>query len=254
MTMVLLIFMKKLLFILILILFVLPARAQERGVFTARVIKLNFVTAHEVVSVLSAMKSPEGKVVVNEEGRSIAIMDTSERVAAMDTLVRQMDIQTVSAAIPLQFGRADEAVGEVRGFLTQSVGMISTDNTTNAVLVTDTPAVVDRVRRTVAAFDQRGRKFVFEAKLIHITLDDEHLQGVDWAGIVADHQQFKLEGAYEFLSRRGYPPVLSFGTIEDKDLTPLIEALDTVGLVREYPVVDVMAGTCLLYTSPSPRD
>ncbi len=235
-------FMRILLFIVLTFISFGSARADQPGGLSARVIKLNFVTPQEVAPVLSEMKSAEGKVVVNEEGHSIVVMDTPERVATMEALVRQMDIQTVTAVLPLKFGRADVVVGEVRGLLTQSVGTIRAESAANTITVTDMPGVVDKVRRVVESFDLRGRKFIVEAKLIHITLDDEHVQGVDWAGIVADHQQFKLEGAYEFLGGRGRSPTMSLGTIEDKDLIPLIEALDTVGIVREYPVVDVLTG------------
>ncbi|MBF0594944.1 MAG: hypothetical protein HQL22_08240 [Candidatus Omnitrophica bacterium] len=215
---------------------VYAAEAGEPGV---RIIKLSFAHVYDVATVLTAMKGPDGKVIANEEGKSVVLMDTPDKVRAMEAVIRQMDVQTVTAVIPLKFSRANEVLDSVRALLTQSVGVIAADMAANTITVTDTPVTVERVRRAVEALDPRGRKIVLEAKLVHVVLDDEHLDGVDWSGIVADHQNFRLEGQYRFLGGKGKGEALSLGTIESPDFVPLIEALDTVGIVKEYPVSDV---------------
>ncbi len=215
------------------------ASAADGAEPSVRIVRLNFAQVYEVTAVLTQMKSSDGKVIANEEAKSVVLMDTPERIRAMEALIRQMDIQTVTVEIPLKFSRANEVLDSVRGLLTQSVGAITADMKKNQIVVTDAPAVVDKVRRAVEALDPRGRKIILEAKLVHVVLDDEHLDGVDWSGIVADHQKFRLEGHWGFLSGKGKGESLSLGTIEGADFVPLIEALDTVGIVKEYPVSDV---------------
>jgi hypothetical protein len=78
-----------------------------------------------------------------------------------------------------------------------------------------------------------------EAKLVHIVLNEDHLNGVDWAGIVSDIRDIRLEGSYPFLNSGGRGALLSLGVIADEDLQPLVEALDTVGIVKEYPEADI---------------
>ena len=178
-------------------------------------------------------------MIANEESKSVVLMDTPDTVSAMEAFIRQVDIQTVTLEIQLKFGRASEVLDSVRPLLTQSVGTISADMTANTITVTDTPSIADKVRRLAETLDSRGRKIILEAKLVHIVLDDEHLSGVDWSGIVADHQNFRIEGKYGFSGGKDKDPLISLGTIDGSDFVPLIEALDTVGIVKEYPVVDV---------------
>ncbi|MEI6438290.1 MAG: secretin N-terminal domain-containing protein [Candidatus Omnitrophota bacterium] len=204
-----------------------------------KIIKVNFAQVYDVATVLTQIKGPEGKVIANEEAQSVVLMDTPDRIKAMEALIRQMDIQTVTVEIPLKFSRANEVLDNVRSLLTQSIGTINADMKANKIRVTDTPLVVEKVRKAVEALDPRGRKIILEAKLVHVVLDDEHLDGVDWSGIVADHQNFKLEGKGVFLGGKDRGESLSIGTIEGADFIPLIEALDTVGIVKEYPVTDV---------------
>jgi hypothetical protein len=208
-----------------------------------KIIRLNFAAAGQVVGFLNAIKSSDGKVAVNEDGKTVALMDTPERLRAMESLIRQVDIQTVTAWIPLKFSQAGAILDQVRPLLTQSVGVIAADAATNRLVVTDCTAVIDRIRRAVEQLDPRGRKVMIEAKLVHVALDDEHLNGVDWSGIVEDHQQLHLDGRYVFLSGRDSGETLSLGTIEALDYVPLTEALDTVGVVKELPLTSVTVGS-----------
>ncbi len=234
--------MKHLLFYMYIAVLVLGAgglRADDAfpGNAAVKIVKLSFASLQQTAAMLTEIKSPEGKVAVNEEAHSLVLMDGPDRIRMMEALIAQIDIQILTAEIPLKFSRADEVLDRVRPMLTRSVGIITADMIANTIKVTDSPAVVDKVRRAVEALDPRGRKVILEAKLVHVVLDDQHLDGVDWSGIVADHQHFRLGGQYLFLG--GKEKTLSLGTIEAVDFVPLIEALDTVGVVKEYPVVDV---------------
>ena len=204
-----------------------------------RIVKLNFASVTETVGLLNAIKSADGKVAANEEARTVVLMDSPERIKAMVSLISQVDVQTVTAEIQLKFSRAGEVLDKVRSLLTQSVGVITADAAANKILVTDTPSVVEKVKRAVEQLDPRGRKILLEAKLVHVALDDEHVNGVDWSGIVEDHQNIHLSGRYSFLGNKDSGELLSLGTIEGSDFVPLIEALDTVGVVKEYPVRDI---------------
>lgn len=231
---------------LLVLLFAAPGFSDEpaSGDVAVKMIRVNFVPLRSLATLLEEVKSTEGKVIVREESGTLVLMDTAERVLVMEGLVAQIDVQKVTRNFSLHFADILTAVDDVRPLLTQSIGAIAADTSTGIITVTDTPLVVEQVRRALDLFDARGRLFILEAKLIHITLDDENLNGVDWAGIVADYQTLTLEGVYGFLGGKGRPTVLNFGTLEAQDFTPLVEALDTLGQVREYPLgtVQIEAG------------
>jgi type IV pilus assembly protein PilQ len=205
-----------------------------------RVIKLHYVLLKELLPLLLELKSGDGKVIPNEEARSVAVMDTPEKVKAMEALIREVDLQTGTATLTLQNVRAGDICDEVRALANPSVGSVECDTVGDRIQVTDTLAGLEKLRRAVAALDARGLNILLEARLVHIVLNEEHLNGVDWAGIVSDVRDVRLEGAYSFMNSGSRGALLSLGVVADEDLSPLVEALDTVGIVKEYPETDIM--------------
>jgi len=83
-----------------------------------------------------------------------------------------------------------------------------------------------------------------EPNVVQIILNDEHRGGVDWGAIVSDFHTALLKKAND--------PVwhdtkyrLSFGTVSQDDYAVLLDALDTVGKMSQFPQppVKVVAGT-----------
>ncbi len=204
---------------------------------TSRLIKLNFASLGEAQKLLEEMKTPQGKVVVNEEAKTILLIDSVAKVKEMEAFLADFDVQTTVMTLVLKNVRAQVIVPEVRRMLTQSIGAVQANVEDNVLVVTDTLARVEKVRKAVEAIDARGRVMVLEAKLVHVVLNDEHPDGVDWSGILEDAQRIRLSGKYDFLAGPDTGRALSFGMILNDDFATLIEALDTVGVVEEYPLV-----------------
>ena len=205
----------------------------------SKLIKLNFISPAEALKLLEEMKSPQGKAVVNEEARTVLLVDTRERIRAMERFVADIDVPVTTAVVKLKNVRSEALVPEVKRMLSQSVGSVQADAAANTLTVTDTVARVELVRKTVAAIDARGRVIILEGKLVHVILNDEHPQGIDWDGIVEDHQRVRLMGRYDFLTESDSGRALGYGMILNDDFPTLIEALDTVGIVQEYPLASV---------------
>ena len=212
------------------------AFGQER---VTKVIKLNFIVAKDILSLLSEMKSADGKIIPNEEMKSVLLMDSAEKVKAMEALIQEVDVQTVTSVIPVKYSRAEDILEEVKNMVTRSLGGISCDSKENQLVVTDTLVKVEKIRKLIEILDARGRKVILQAKLVHVVLNEEHLNGVDWAGIVSDFQNLRLEGSYDFLNGGGKKNILSLGIIAEDEFSTLLEALDTVGFAKEYPLSDI---------------
>ncbi len=202
----------------------------------SKIIKLSFVAPDDVQKILDEVKSSQGKVVVNPEAKTVLLMDSSSKVQAMERLLAEVDVSVITSTIMLKNVRPESLVAEVRRLLTQSIGSVEANPGDNSLVVTDTPVRIERVRKAVEGMDSRGRVMVLEAKLIHVVLNDEHRNGVDWTGIVDDYQRMRMVRKYEFLVGTDNGRALSLGMIRKDDFTTLIEALDTVGFVQEYPL------------------
>lgn len=206
----------------------------------SKLVKLHVMPLRDAFKILDEMKSAKGKLVANEEAGTIFIMDDRAKVKEMERLLIEVDVPVSTAVITLRHVMVEALVPEVRGLLTRGIGAVDADAKANTLTVTDTLARVEKVRRAVAAADARGRVMVLEAKLVRILLDDEHRGGVDWAGIVEDYQRVRLPAGYDFLAEGNSGRALGLGMIASDEFATLIEALDTVGIVQEYPLSSVM--------------
>ncbi|MFH0753871.1 MAG: secretin N-terminal domain-containing protein [Candidatus Omnitrophota bacterium] len=202
----------------------------------SRIIKLNFVAPSDAQKMLDEVKSSQGKVVVNPEARTVLLMDGAAKVQAMERLLSEVDVLVATRTITLKNVRVDSLVPEVRRLLTQSIGSLEANQQDNSLTVTDTPARIEKVRKAIDGMDARGRVVMLEAKLVHVVLNDEHRNGVDWTGILDDYQRMRLMKKYDFLVGTDNGRALSLGMIRKDDFSTLIEALDTVGYVQEYPL------------------
>jgi type II secretory pathway component GspD/PulD (secretin) len=77
-------------------------------------------------------------------------------------------------------------------------------------------------------------EITLEANVVQIILNDEHHAGVDWGAIVSDFHTVPLkkesDPVWNDKKRR-----LSFGTVSQDDYSVLLDALDTVGQMSQFP-------------------
>ena len=198
--------------------------------FQTRIVPLSFAEAPDVVAILSQMKSPSGKILSEEKANTIILMDSPSKIVDMMKSVKEVDVQRFTMVFELGLAKASDLSQKVEGMLTKNVGRVKFDERSNKLIVADTSAKIEEVRKIVNDIDQRDRQVLVEARIAQIALNDEHRMGVDWEAIVSDYHSLSLAGQGNLPDgeNRGE---LSIGTIADEDYSILIEALDTVGSV-----------------------
>lgn len=73
-----------------------------------------------------------------------------------------------------------------------------------------------------------------QLNVVEVVLNDEHRNGIDWASIIKDFQQIPLKKEDNPIwTDKRYK--LSIGHVSLEDYEVLIEALDTVGKMRQWP-------------------
>jgi type II secretory pathway component GspD/PulD (secretin) len=83
-----------------------------------------------------------------------------------------------------------------------------------------------------------------EVNVVQIILNDEHRSGVDWGAIVSDFNTALLKKENDPVwNDKKYR--LSFGTVSQDDYPVLLDALDTVGQMSQFPQspVKIISGT-----------
>ncbi|MCK4881562.1 MAG: type II secretion system protein GspD, partial [Candidatus Omnitrophica bacterium] len=194
-----------------------------------RIKQLAFARSADVLAVLNQMKSSSGKVITDENSGILILTDAPKVLDKMDKVIKRMDILIKTETFVLSYAKAANLSEKISEMLTPSVGTVKTDERSNRLVVTDTSAKVDKIRSLIAAFDQKNREVLIEAKILQIVLSNEHKLGVDWEAVVSDFHNLSLKSNFDILNETDKRGALSIGTLDDDQYTAFIDALDTVG-------------------------
>ncbi|MBF0479722.1 MAG: type II secretion system protein GspD [Candidatus Omnitrophica bacterium] len=197
--------------------------------FNTKIYDLNYGNTTSISALLTQVKSPSGKVLVDEKSNTLILIDTPAKLSEMDEMIHRLDVLTVTEVFALNYSKAKDISTEISQVLTPSLGMIKFDERSNRIIVTDTLQVLRRVRDIVHAFDAKHKEVLIQAKIIQIVLDDAHKTGIDWEAVISKFKKLTFISDFNVLSSSDKRGTVSIGTLSDDDFTVLIEALDTIG-------------------------
>lgn len=123
--------------------------------------------------------------------------------------------------VPLQ-----TVADQVREQMGSSQGGVIVNQESRQLEVSALPELLVKIKALIGNLDVR-RDIPIDIKVVQIDLDEEHFPGINWSAIVSDYNSFMVsEDNRKF----------SVGTVSQEDLTVLLEALDTVGQTKVFPV------------------
>ncbi|MBI5150007.1 MAG: type II secretion system protein GspD [Candidatus Omnitrophica bacterium] len=194
-----------------------------------RIKQLLFAKATDVVVILNELKGKSGKIIPDDKSGTVILIDEPRKLEAMEAVLKKIDVPVETRVFDLGYAKAEEISTKVGEVLTPSVGSMKFDARSNKIVVSDTAQALVKIRKMIEAFDEKDKQVLIEAKIIQITLNNEHKMGVDWEAIVRDYHSLDLTGNFSILSSTDKHGRLGIGTLATDDYTALIEALDTVG-------------------------
>ncbi|NQU18554.1 hypothetical protein HQ550_00175 [bacterium] len=149
--------------------------------------KLKYTDAKNISIALNQIKSPLGKVVVDESSNTLIILDVPERVAEMEKIIMETDVyfELETKVFELNYAESDKLKEQLQGVLTKDVGILKVDERTNKIIVTDYPSKIVQIGQIVEAFDEKTMQVLIEAKIIKVTLTDTYRMGIDWKFIAS---------------------------------------------------------------------
>jgi len=196
-----------------------------------RSILLLHADASGLIKTLNQIKSPAGEIAYNQDKRVLIIKDESEQLEAMDDFVRKVDIPIKTKVFQLRYVKAHDILSDIKEILTEDVGRARFGTQANSIMVTDTPEKLEEINGLIKRMDRTIRDILFETRILQVVLNDEHPMGIDWEAIVSDYQKLVFPGFSIDVAGEDSEQ-LSLGTVSQEDYDVLVEALDTVGIVR----------------------
>lgn len=155
------------------------------GRFETRVFHLTYASAQEVSAVIDQIKSPGGKVVVDEASNTLVIVDTDEKLGMITSLLDEVDVPVEVQVFDLNYAVAKDIVEKIEPVLTKGIGRVEFDERSNKIIVTDIAEKIEKAQEIVEAFDVKEQQVLIEAKIVQIELTDDYELGVDWKAIFA---------------------------------------------------------------------
>lgn len=209
-----------------------------------KVVELKYANPEQVAKMLGEVKSSIGKIVYDQTTGTLILIDTPDRLQAMEPIIARAELPTVERIQPtqtqsfvLQYGSVEDVQAGITTLLSKDFGKIRTDKRTKTVVVTDLPQNLEKIAEVIAMFDQQSRQVFIEAKIVQLSLTKENSLGVRWEHVMNTvNPRATISAASTFPLQLGGADsagVLKYNTIAaGGDLTVVIQALEKMGDVK----------------------
>ena len=205
-----------------------------------KIIPLQYAPVANVLSSISLMKGDQGKIYQANDGKTLILIDAPEKIGPMFALIEDLDVPVETEVFQFQHAPAVRMAKTIEKILSKNIGHVQYDERSNNVVVTDSSEKMKDIREMVKKLDKEEKEIVMEVKIVQITLNEEHLDGIDWEAIVSNFQKMPLPAGTSNPSDED-KPYLSLGTLTDEDYAVLMDALDAVGVINNISNIQIAA-------------
>ncbi|MFA5157425.1 MAG: secretin N-terminal domain-containing protein [Candidatus Omnitrophota bacterium] len=166
-----------------------------------KVLRLKYAAPEQMFTLLDALKSEIGRVLVESESGNILIMDTPDRIIEMETALEQFEKQGSVEIFVLKYAKAKDVEEILKTRLdTKKVGTVKADERNNQLLIQAFPDRMQEIRRLIAELDKPTKQVLIDTKIVKIKLTDQMDTGVQWEGLfdIAKELGTTYLGSYPF--------------------------------------------------------
>ena len=166
-----------------------------------KVFRLKYAVPEQAFTLLDALKSEIGRVLVDQESGNIMIMDAAEKISLMQRALEEYEKQNVVSVFVLKYAKAKEVEEILKAQLdTKKVGSVKADERNNQLIVQTLPERMQQVAGLIRGLDRQTKEIIIDAKVIKIKLSDQLDSGSEWEGIfkIANEHGMNYVGSYPF--------------------------------------------------------
>jgi len=157
---------------------------------TVRTFRLEYAIPEQAFNLMDTLKSSIGRVLIDENSGTVVVMDTEDRLDAIQEALAVLEQPATVKVFDLRYAKALEVEEKLKDeFETARLGTIQSDDRSNQVIVRTFPARMKEVERLITALDRKTREVLIDAKIVKVTMSDDHNQGVDW-GLIFQNLDF----------------------------------------------------------------
>jgi len=160
--------------------------AEQMGVATAtETFKLEYAVASEAMMVVKDLVTAKGKVVASDDVNILIVTDDPGNMPRIAEIIQEIDVEptivdTMTGTFRLSYLEALPAAQMLEKMISKDVASVIADETTNTIVLTDTPANFQVISDLIAVLDQKPDQVFIEVLMVDAVLSDGAEFGVEW--------------------------------------------------------------------------
>lgn len=155
---------------------------------------LKYAKPGYALTALQALQSEIGKIIVDEETGSIIMIDTPDKLAEMDALLRDIENKRETEVVKLQYANAADVAAQLRSELEgKNVGAIFADSRSNQIVVSAYPERMEEVLSVIRSLDAKNKAVLVDVRILQLTLNPSYDYGIDWEKTFSGSRRKELQ-------------------------------------------------------------
>lgn len=149
-----------------------------------KIIRLKYAIPEQAFSLLDALKSEIGRILVDPESGNALMMDTPENISRMEKALQEYEKKNIVKVFTLQYAKAKDVEEILKNQLdAKKAGSIKTDERNNQVIVQALSERMKEIERLIKDLDKQTKEVLIETKIVKVKLTNQIDDGVEWEGL-----------------------------------------------------------------------
>jgi type II secretory pathway component GspD/PulD (secretin) len=158
-----------------------------------RVFRIQYAIPEQVFSMLDALKSEIGRVLVEPDSGTALIMDTPAKIAEIEKAISTLEQKNLVRVFQLKYAKAKDVEEHLKAQLDlKKVGTIKADERSNQVVVQTLPERMVNIERMIASLDQKTKQVLIDSTIIKVKLSDKLETGAEWEGLLSSLSEYGM--------------------------------------------------------------
>ncbi|MCX5667434.1 MAG: hypothetical protein NTY34_03885 [Candidatus Omnitrophica bacterium] len=149
-----------------------------------KIFKLSYAIPEQAFSMLDALKSDIGRVLVEPDSGTTLVMDTPGNMREIEKAMVKMEEKNLVRVFVLKYAKAKEVEEQLKSQLdAKKVGFVKADERSNQIIIQALPGRMPDIELLIAAMDKKTREVLIDTTIVKVKLTDSKSEGIEWEGL-----------------------------------------------------------------------
>ena len=156
-----------------------------------RVFKIKYAIPEQVFTMLDALKSEIGRVLVEPDSGTALIMDTPAKIAEIEKAISTLEQKNLVRVFQLKYAKAKDVEEQLKAQLDlKKVGTVKADERSNQLIIQTLPERMVNIEKLISSLDQKTKQVLIDSTIIKVKLSDELETGAEWEGLLSSVSKY----------------------------------------------------------------